>query len=393
MKKKRVFTILVFFVLAATFVNAYYYRIEASCQDNICVQNKMANFSILVSNDGIAPVEFIGFELYETLNNTLITSLRKNFDPFSDKRGDTIVIYAGYKAKINLTGKLPKASYDDTLIYYPCFTTALNDPYTNARDNNYELKKCFNSNESLMVVECVNNNDCAKEAFCKSFKCKPLKCAECQYISNHTCRNYKCCNNDQCASNSMCLNNTCMKLDCTSSQYYFDHACQDLNCSGEEYIFERNCRKLNCNSNEAFINHTCMRLNCSTDEDVDNHTCSKIECSFNEFAENHTCNPLRCEYNETISSHACKPLDCYFFQYISSNSCITDRKLIKKLLIEAAVVVAIVLFLAIDFRKYFRSHNEKISRYRAAEKEENALFTDIEQEMNETKKMEVPGKK
>ncbi len=337
--------------MAATFSSAYYYNINHSCQNNICVRGETAVWNISIHNDGNAEFEVLGIEIYDTLNNTRIASMRTTYNPYSDRRGNPLIVH--YKSKIytNLSGNIPAANVEDRLYYYACITTAVTDSYINARDEQYESRQCFNKNETMPVLECLNSGHCGGSQYCSGTKCYEISCGECQYIFDHSCRSYECCDNSQCAEFQKCENHGCQNLDCNLGQFYFNHTCRQLECKPDEFIKDRACKKLDCLFDEYAFNGTCRMLDCPQNEYISNHTCKKLECKEYEAAKNHKCVTLNCLENESIISHACRPLDCYFFQDIKEHACVNNGKVITKFSIEIFALALIVAFVVIDFRK------------------------------------------
>ena len=356
-----VFLVVIFAIIKANFVNAYFYNITYSCKDNICIKGDTVTWNVVISNDGKSEVEYVAIEFLDVANNSVFASLKIPYYPLSDKRGNLIVVKPNEKVTINLTDRLPKANFGQFLVYYSCFTATITDSYIIARDNIYEIRQCYNQNETMLVFECVSNDKCKNDEFCSFNKCLKLKCKDCQYIKDHKCINYECCSSEQCKFDEACKNDTCQKLNCAFSEYTYNHTCSPLNCAFDEFITNKTCKKLNCSYGEFAFNSTCKELNCNENEFVQNHTCKLLECKENEYAKNHACNTLECLYNETIFNHTCKPLNCYFFQDTADHSCINNKQIMFKLSLEIIAIIALITFFIIDFRKYEKKHNENLS--------------------------------
>lgn len=335
-------------------VNAYFYNIAYTCKDNICVEGDTAIWHVTISNEGKSKVEYTAIEFFDAKNNSQFGYLKIPFEPLSEERGNLIVVGINEKVAINLTGKLPKPNYGQSLVYYPCFTTAITDSYIISRYNVHESRHCYNKNESMLIFQCASNNHCSENEYCTFNKCVKLNCKNCQYIKEHKCTDYECCSSEQCKFNEMCMNNTCKKLDCNFNEYIANHTCQSFNCTNDETIVHETCIKLNCGYDEFALNHTCKKLNCSFNEVISNHTCELLECKENEYAKNHTCNPLKCSYNETILNHGCKALNCYFFQETVNHSCINNVSVFFKSIMEFIVIIVIIIFVIVDFKKVWK---------------------------------------
>lgn len=339
-------------------VSAYFYNITYSCNDNVCIEGETAAWYFELLNQGNKEVEYIGIELASITNITPFASLHIQFYPLSSYRGKLITVGTNEKVSINFTAKLPKANFGRRLVYQPCFTTTITDSYIIARDNIYESRQCYNQNETMEVLKCVANAHCGLDEYCILNRCAKLECKSCQYIINHTCANYECCSSEECKADEQCRNNTCQNLNCDIQDYISNHTCRFLSCSFDEYTENRACKKLDCGIYEYAFNHSCTQLNCSENQFVENHTCKMLKCEETEYAKNHACVKLECLYNETFSNHACKPLDCHFFQDKINHSCISNKKVIYKLVLEIIAIIAIILFFAIDYKKYGQKHKE-----------------------------------
>ena len=276
----------IFLVLSIRGVNAdllyNIYNITYNCKDDICIEGQTAEWLIAIYNKGSKVVEYTTIELLNSFNNGVIAELKIPFFPLSSYRGDVIVVKQNEKVTINLTGKLPKANYQQDLFYYPCFTTTITDSYIIARYGKYESRYCYKENLSMPITQCISDKHCGDNEFCRFNSCINLKCGKCQYIENHACADYECCDSEQCDFNEICKNNICEKL----------------NCNVNEYIENRTCKVLNCGFDEYIVNKTCRKLNCSYDEYIFNNTCNKLDCAESEYIGEHECKPLNCKGNE-----------------------------------------------------------------------------------------------
>ncbi len=352
---------LLFSAATSKITNAYFYNITYNCLYDTCISGQNATWHVTLLNAGTQEIEFIRIGLFDSINKSLFAFLDIPFYPNSDKRGNLITVGANKKVLVNITGKLPKASYgNNLLIYYPCFTATITDSYIIAQENKYETTHCYYVNETMLVYECISNDNCRKEEFCNFNSCVKLNCKNCQYIQDHRCRDYECCSSGQCEFNETCLNNTCQNLACNFDEYIYNNSCNALSCAFDEFIFNKTCIKINCDLNEFAFNHTCRELNCSDSEYFANHTCKMMDCKQEEYAKNHACIKLNCLNNESIFNHTCKPLNCSFFQDITNHSCISNKKVIFKLSLEIAAIIMIVLFFVIDFKKFEKKRHDEL---------------------------------
>ena len=363
-KKKSMILAMLAFLLLAGISKAdappYYFTINSSCADNICVTGENATWLVNIFNSGNHNLEFVEIELVNPLNHSTFAGLEIPFYPYKDNRGNLIPVGINRNVNVNFTGIIPEAnSIEESLIYYPCFTIAIYDFYTIARDDRYEQRQCFNVNYTMPVFKCISNNNCIGDEFCRFRKCQKLNCTSCQYISDHSCADYQCCSNEQCSVSQNCLNHTCINLQCDYNQFAFNHSCSTLDCRQEEYISNRTCRKIECLSNEFAFNHTCASLQCAESEFIYNHTCRLLNCNEDEYIKEHICIPLDCAPEEFVSNHECKKLDCHFFQDIINHSCINNNEVIVKLALELLALAVIVAFLLVDFNKYEKLHSKR----------------------------------
>ena len=347
-----VFLVISFAVINLKFADAHLYSIAYKCMDNICVEGRTAEWNVTIHNHGNKEVEYTAIELLDEINDSVIAGLKVPFSPLSSKRGNVIVVNKKEGVTVNFTGKLPKANYWQSLVYYPCFTTTITDSYIVGKYGKYESRECYKENLSMPIVQCILDNNCGNSEYCRFNVCLKLNCGECQYIENHTCLKHECCNSEQCGFNEICKNNLCGKLNCSNEEYIENRTCKALNCGFDEAIFNKTCKKLNCSYEESAFNHTCMKLECKENEFIEEHKCKLLNCNGMEHAENHTCKELNCLDNEIIFNHKCTPSDCYFFQEVKKHACADNKSFIFKSIFEAAAVAIIIIFLALDVRKY-----------------------------------------
>jgi hypothetical protein len=355
-----VFLITVFFILNVEWVNAnlYYniYNITYKCKDNICIEGQRAEWLVTIYNQGSKVVEYTTIELLDAINDSVIAKLRLPFYPQSSDRGNLIVVKQNEKVIVNLSGKLSGANYQQNLFYYPCFTTTVTDGYIIARYGKYESRHCYKENLTMPVIQCISDENCNNNEFCSSNACINLNCNSCQYIKNHACFDYECCSSEQCNFNEVCKNNACEKLNCKFDEYIENRTCKALNCNFDEYVVNQTCKKLDCSYDEFVFNNTCKKLDCKENEFIEEHKCKSLNCKENEYAEDHVCKELKCLYNETVFNHTCAPLNCYFFQDIKNHACVNNKSVIFKLILELAIIMAIIVFLILDIRKYEIRH-------------------------------------
>lgn len=359
MKKKWMLLLAVLFLINSALVSSYFYEISHNCSEDVCIEGQNAEWYVTIFNRGTLTLEYSKIELLNSLNNSQIAVYDSGFQPLSIERGDTILVSPMQKATVRLNGTLPKANFGKMLIYYPCFTTVTpNDDWTHRQKNIYEIINCYDSNESMPLLQCISDSDCRSDESCINNKCSKLKCNDCQYISNHSCKSFSCCISDHCKNNEFCANNTCFKLDCKEEEYLFNHSCMNLSCSQTQAIINHACNEVNCSFDEFMINHKCQKLNCSYNEHIVDNACALLQCAEEEKPGNHTCIALKCSFNETISNHECSSLDCYFFQRIENHKCISDKPLIYRLIAELTAVILIILFIVLDVKKYLFAHKK-----------------------------------
>ncbi|MBW2975359.1 hypothetical protein KY366_06590 [Candidatus Woesearchaeota archaeon] len=342
---------IVLFILSTGSVRSIDYSISHSCNKNQCVEGETAEWHVSVSSYGDLKTEVISIELIDSINNSMVAFFNATYKPFTDQSRDIFVILQETKTK-TISGIIPKANNKSSLLYYPCFTTAVKNP-ENVRDDIYSIRVCYEQNpEAMPVLECVLNSSCAYDGFCKENRCTRLSCRDCQYLLSHRCADYECCNNSACRIDQACMDKKCINLTCSLREYLFNNSCQPLNCSYNEAFINHSCVRLNCSGDEFIQDHSCVRLNCSGDEYASDHECIRLDCSDDEYAFNQTCRKLDCLYNETIEDHSCKPLNCYFFLSAVDHRCIRDNRLIFKLSIESVVVLIIISLIIINIKKY-----------------------------------------
>jgi hypothetical protein len=350
------------FISAISLSNAYSYKISPICKNNTCVQGQNATFTVEIANFGDNRVEYTNIKLFDVLNKSTFASIEYPYEPFKDYRGDPLLVAQLKSVKINITAILPKANFDDVLIYQPCFTTVVREDYIIARDNKYVSQICYHVNETLQVIDCVEGSHCNDDEFCKDNWCTKLKCKSCQYIINNTCMNYQCCSNGNCNFDQKCLNNTCVDLSCKYNEYIFNSTCKLLNCPFNQHIVNQKCQNLECNFDEYAFNNSCRKLNCESNEYTINHSCRKLKCKADESASDHQCKKLNCKANEYIENNACIPLKCSFFQDISGHTCINNNPLIIKLILELLLLAVITAFMIFDYSKFKDSKESKLKK-------------------------------
>jgi hypothetical protein len=349
--------IVALFIINLDLVKAFY-NITYNCPNNVCIKGQYTEWLVTFSNKGNRRIEYTSIEIIDTINNSIITALDIPYSPLNSDRGNIIIVEPNKEVTIKLNATLPSPNKGNSLIFYPCFTTTVpSDDLTYRSKDIYELRHCYKINQSIPVVECISNNHCSYDNYCKDKKCVKLVCNKCQYIFNHICVNYECCDSSDCEKyNEACINNRCKKLNCKNNEFPRNHTCVALNCSDDQYIENRACWNLDCKEDEFAFNHTCKKLNCSFNEYIKDHRCELLECKENEYIQNHRCNLLECNFNETIFNHTCVGLECYFFQIMIDHRCINDKQLILGLLAEFVSLSLIIIFLVLLFLRYRARH-------------------------------------
>ena len=356
-KKLRIlFLILLLIIMNLQFADAYFYNITYECKDDICIEGQKANWFVTIYNQGRRVVEYTTVELVDYVDGSNIVELKIPFYPLNSDRGDLIAIEQNEKVAINLTGTIPKANYQNNLVYYPCFTRTITDSYPIGRYGEYESRHCYEENLTMPVVQCISDENCNNNKICSFNACLKLNCGECQYIKNHACFDYECWPSEQCTSNEICKNNACETLNCRLNEYTENRTCKALNCNFDEYIANRTCKKLNCSYDEFVFNRTCKKLDCAENEFIEEHECRS--CKDEEYAINYTCVPLSCSYNETVFNHTCNPLNCNFLQKAENHACVNNNSAIFKSILEVIAIIAIIVFLILDVRKYEIKHKK-----------------------------------
>lgn len=389
--KKRVLFILLFIfgvlLINANLVSASY-NITYKCQDNVCIKGQTAEWLIEIYNEGSSTVEYTAVELRNSADDSIIAILDIPYEPLKDDRGELIVIRAYSKANTTLMDTLPSPNGENMLTYHLCFTkTVPGDAHTYRNQGIYELRHCYNMNETMPLFECIKNEYCDDDSYCVNNKCIKLDCSECQYIEKHKCIDYKCCSNDDCNLNETCIGNSCEVLDCNAIKeqanetgksgeeeidagdmednkatqpdqrlYVVNHACSSEPCAQDEIIADYACVKANCNEDEFISKYACAKLNCGFDESILNHICQKLKCKEGEGIIDHACTPLECADDEAIINYACTKLDCIFFQKAESHSCLINTNLI----IESVFLIIIVFLLVLDIKKYNGKHRKNL---------------------------------
>lgn len=346
------------FLVCIFSANAYFFNIEAKCRYDVCYEGEKAEWIVEIYNQGKHQIEFTTIEIFN-INNSLIAKLRIPFQPFNSERGDVIYVGPDKKVILHLNGTIPSATYENKLVYYPCFTNTKTNSFIIAKYGEYEETHCYEENYTIDVAECVVNRNCDSDEQCLYNYCRKLNCDKCQYISEHDCLDHECCSSEDCAFNQNCTNNNCVDLDCKDNQYIENRTCVTLNCREDEYILNKNCEKLNCSFDEFALNHSCVLLNCPYNQFIEDHMCKNLDCKEDEFAKNHTCERLYCQPDETIINHSCAKLRCRLIEKIENNTCVRDNTIILKLLFEVFVIILIIIFLKLDADKYKEEQKNK----------------------------------
>ncbi len=352
-----VFLLFLIFLFGVTVGTAYYTTITQSCAGGVCVvgQNITYHIGIVGGN------EYIALEMRDSINQSAIALLQKEFNPLSDKRGDTISIPLGGRAVINISSIVPLPHFNDSFIYYyPCFTVAVKDDYILAKKGVYQTTHCYsNLNFTFGTVQCTGDYHCPYNTECRTTQCMPLSCGECQYIENHQCVSYSCCWSEQCPVHQDCRNNTCQNLECGAREQIFNHTCAALVCNWDESYVNNSCQKLTCGPKQAYVNNTCQDLACKEEEYAAEHQCKQLSCKDSEIVKEHQCIPLQCQRNEGIKNRQCVPLRCSFFEDMASHRCVFNLPRSLKLGLEIIALVVIILLAVLDVKNFKVSHMAK----------------------------------
>lgn len=334
---------------------AYYTNITYSCPDDICVVDELIQWKVGI----VGGTEYVTIEMIDKFNGSVLGAMKRTFNPLSSNRGNPVKLNSRTTGLVTFNGTVPEPDYEGVALYYPCFTTTIEDTYVIARDGTYTQRFCYDSlNLTIDVVDCTRSTHCEEDEYCSNNKCVRLGCRDCQFIANHSCTNYECCSHDACSFNAVCVNNTCETFSCDENEQFFNHTCVPLGCLANETFMNNTCQPLNCDENEGFANHSCVPLSCEEHEFVENHACVPLNCAEDEKAESHTCVALSCKQNERVFNHECIPLSCWFFQDAYGHSCVTNKVLVFKGFLELLALIVIIILMGIDF-KTIREHLPK----------------------------------
>lgn len=374
MKKIKVMRIMNIFLIVVLFsatVNAFFFNVTHECKDGVCIEGEKCNWYITFFNEARHRVEFTAIELMDAVKHEIISKVQIDFQPFTDNRGDVIIVDPTRTVVVNLSGVVQKANYQNRFIYYPCLTYAVIEDYIIAKYSEYEIRHCYDDqNFSMKVIECNKDENCRYDEYCNYQRCAKLRCGECQYPANNTCIDYECCDSESCNYGEKCSEHVCVSLNCKEDEYIENETCKKIECAYDEHIVDKVCRKLICKEDEYAINHTCEKLNCSYDEYIENHACASLECAYDEYAIDHSCEKLSCKEDEGIDDHSCFKLDCNFYQYIKDHKCVNNKKLIFKLYFELFLVIILIIFFILDSRYVHKEDNKKDIK-----KEEKNIFS------------------
>lgn len=181
---------------------------------------------------------------------------------------------------------------------------------------NSELEEGEDSTTCCLDAGCIGSQTCVNNT------CEEPECGECQYLENHTCKDYECCENSECSEDEKCLDNKCQEISCTGCNYIENNECKPFVC----------CINKDCDDNDDDTKDFCRFPatkkakcvyedvdECQTDEDCnDDKNSTKDTCST---GKPHTCKnipiihcidddnfcPKDCNFN---NDNDCKILNC-----------------------------------------------------------------------------------
>ena len=357
MKSTALFVVLALcLVVLSPSVLAYSFTINATCQEDFCIEGQSMQWDIDLQNRGDKKFSITSIKLFDETNQQILAGQNYTYDPFNTDYGDYIRLHIGEDKEVLLASEVPSPSPENEILYYPCFTIdkgtrdlpQTDFPYT----GEYLNEQCFKNNEPLKVYQCLENRHCPQDSTCMETRCVKLSCGECQHATNHSCQDHECCSSHQCSSTQDCVDHKCVNLKCAYNEQPFNNTCIPLECEIYQGYKNNSCVPLLCDADEGYINHSCRIITCRDDEHLLNHTCQKLNCAFDHYAEDNKCKPLGCKHDETFVDHTCVPLTCNFFFKKIANNCVLDRQIIFRFSLEFLIIILIVLFFLLDLKKY-----------------------------------------
>jgi len=172
--------------------------IDLEC-DGPCIEGEEANWNITIWNRGDKSLQVVHTEIRNKENVKLI----KNEDPAT--------IRPGQNKTYVFIEPIPRPPASGKLDYKVC--PRVSTPgYLGILQ---EQDLCRPIVESPFIIlaenfECRTDTDCSADSRCIEFSCVELKCADCQYVSNHQCISYECCSNTDCQEDMICDGHFCV---------------------------------------------------------------------------------------------------------------------------------------------------------------------------------------
>jgi hypothetical protein len=163
---------------------------------------------------------------------------------------------------------------------------------------------------------CCKDAGCYGEQTCTNNVCIEPSCSECQYVLNHTCKDYECCKSDACEESEECKNHECATLNCTTCQYLLNHTCINYTCCKDADCNDSNPNTLDRCTNPKTLSALCSNVanECNNDTDCnDNDNSTKDVCL--------TAIPKKCSHTNItgcINNDNYCPAGC---DYIDDNDC------------------------------------------------------------------------
>ncbi len=341
------------------------YSIRYRCFDDLCIRGQAVEFSINLSNYGQNPLEVIEVWISDAIDPGIIVA-KGNKSSVSYKyptdpeitRNNFVSIDYGKTRTFNILGTLPGANDGNYLQFRLNVRSRV--PIDVWEDSNKDAEPSvvhyYNTVYKMVVRDCKKNDHCDAAEECIKNDCVELKCAECQYIQNHTCNDYGCCDNAQCSLDELCYDHKCSPLECNSTSFEVNHTCSEHPCKNNSLLIDFMCIDEECPPEYDTIDFTCVRLNCSINESVLEHECVALQCSEDEHALNHTCVSLECKTDQRAEGHRCVDMRCGLFRKAIYHNCAIDTLA----LIEAALFFIIVFLVFLDYHKYESKYRKKL---------------------------------
>ena len=128
----------------------FIFNVTYNCTVGDCIEGTPVIWNVDVSNEGGRFREITSVDLADAFTQKTFSSFDSHYNPYSDNRGDVIVLHAGGKITIPLRGKVPSPNaFGNSFIFSPCFGTSVRDSYQVARYGEEEYVYCFTQNFTI----------------------------------------------------------------------------------------------------------------------------------------------------------------------------------------------------------------------------------------------------